>query len=73
MKEIGITIISLLLVKQLLTFQIKKFKKKDIDQNNFQQPKVQKKYKTMRKFFDNKLIKSGVMPKRKRPKRDYSA
>jgi len=32
-----------------------------------------KKYKTMRKFFDNKSIKSGVMPKRKRPKRDYSA
>lgn len=25
-----------------------------------------KKYKTMRKFFENKLIKSGVMPKRKK-------
>jgi len=32
-----------------------------------------KKYKTIRRFFDNKLIKSGVMTKRKRPKRDYSA
>ena len=32
-----------------------------------------KKYKTMRRFFDNQLIKKGVMPKRKRPKKDFSA